>query len=921
MSLRGVTEAISDFLAAATSRPRALSLQGEPGIGKTTVWSEAVDLAVERGFHVLQTRPVESESLVSYGTLAALMASVESTVRDCLPYPQRIAMDRVLTQSEPDDLPIDPRAVGAAFLTVVETLAETRPVLIAIDDTQWVDPSSAQTVSFATRRLSGPAGVLTTVRNDSAGDNGELRLQMREPDAVVRIKLRPLSMSSLQVVLVEELDVRLPRPTLARVHETSGGNPFYAIELAKSIDVEARDSDVVVPSNLTELMCARIGDLSAEAHRLLLTAACLPAPTVELLAYAACSTPLEVIETLADAEDRGIIEIEQNRVRFAHPLLSRVVYSSTTPTCRREIHQRLAKVMHDPEVVARHRALAATEPDTETLRLVDEAAQSARMRGAPAVAAELVELTVTLGDATPDRLIRLADYHFAAGNAGRARALLKGTLDQPTSRSLRVQALSLLGFIAVLDGRAGEAKTLLEQALQEAHADPVWRPHLLIALAFAQMNIGQIDGALATVESVVTEAAERGQAQSLSGFLGARTLLRFINGAGVDDNALQRALRVEDREAGVPLHFRPRLVNALLLAYTGELDRAHLEIREVRRRCIANGEEGELVAVGFNSVIIEIWRGDFAEASLLAEDVAERALGLDGAYPTFIAHTCRAVLAAYTGRVDEARRNVADALAMPQTGDYLASSWPATALGFLELSLGNYSAALTILRPLLSEFEASGRGMEIVSASFVPDAVEAMIGLNYLAEAEPLVDMLEREGRRLDRPWLLAVGARCRGMLFAARGDVDAAGVAIERAVAAHRRLAMPFELARTQLILGQVQRRRRQRNAATTALHAALRTFEELDTPLWADQVRAILDRTTVRPPRRALNPSEQQVAELVTTGMTNRDVAAALSISPKTVEACLSRVYRKLEIRSRAELGRHLFRTAASARDDVGA
>jgi DNA-binding CsgD family transcriptional regulator len=273
-----------------------------------------------------------------------------------------------------------------------------------------------------------------------------------------------------------------------------------------------------------------------------------------------------------------------------------------------------------------------------------------------------------------------------------------------------------------------------------------------------------------------------------------------------------------------------------------------------------------------------------------------------------MAHTCRAVLATYAGRVDEARRNVGDALGSVQGGDYFAMAWPATTLGFLEVSLGNYDAALTTLRPLLSKFEALPRGMEIISASCVPDAIEAMIELGRLEEAEPFVDMLEREGRRLDRPWQLAVGARCRGMLLAAHGDLDAANVATQRALAEHRRLPMPFERARTQLLLGQIQRRQLQK-IASTSLKAALRTFEELNTPLWASRAQMLLDHTSIRPSRSAvLSPTEQRVAELAATGMTNRDVAAALSISPKTVEANLSRVYHKLDIRSRTELGRHI-------------
>ena len=904
--------AISDFLASASVEPVALLVEGEAGIGKTTLWLEAVDQALQRGFHVLSACPAEAESVYGYSSLADLLAGVDARAFDDLPGPQRVAIDRVLLRVEPDDQTVDQRAIGAALLTVVETLAESAPVLLAIDDLQWIDPSSAHAIAFAARRLSARVGMLGASRAELSQGVTSCSLQMPAPDAVRRIRLGPLSLGRLQAVLLERLGRRFPRPTMVKLHEISGGNPFFALELARAMDPEAPGYDVPMPRNLAELVHARISNLAAETHQHLLTAACLQAPTVELVARAARTDPQDVIEQLEDAEDNGIVEIEHNRLRFAHPLLARGVYSSATPTRRRQTHRRLAEVLDDPELTARHLALATTDADRTTLQTLDEAAELARSRGAPAASAELVELAIGLGGDTPERRIRLADYHFAAGTTPRARALLEEAIVQPIPRTLRAHALSLLGVMRVFDEGFAEAQALLQSALAEAPVDPAWRVRMLITLSFAQANIGQIDAALATIEDAVTEAANLGQSNLLGSALGTRAMIGFMSGAGVDTDSLQHALDLEDGEADIPLIFRPCLLNALLLAYSGDLDWAHNEMLEVRRRSIERGEEGELLLVGFNNVMIEIWRGDFAEAALFVEDITERALALEGAFPKFTTHTCRAVLAAYAGRVDEARGNVDDALATAQGGTHFTMAWPATALGFLEVSLGNYDAALTALRPLLSKFQASSRAMEIIAASCVPDAVEAMIALGRLEEAEPFVDMLEGEGRRLDRPWLLAVGGRCRGMLLAARGDVEAANVATQQALMEHRRLTMPFERARTQLVLGQIQRRQRQSSAATKTLKEALQTFEELDTPLWAERAHAALDRANVQGRRTAvLSPSERRVAELAATGMTNRDVAAALSISPKTVEANLSRVYHKLGIRSRAELGRHISQT----------
>jgi DNA-binding CsgD family transcriptional regulator len=257
--------------------------------------------------------------------------------------------------------------------------------------------------------------------------------------------------------------------------------------------------------------------------------------------------------------------------------------------------------------------------------------------------------------------------------------------------------------------------------------------------------------------------------------------------------------------------------------------------------------------------------------------------------------------------VEEVRRDAADALAAARRcGSHRLSEWAIASLGFVEVSLGNYDAALSTFAPLLSVLDQMPRSTEIIAASFVPDAAEAMIGLGRLDDAEKIVNVLESNGDRLDRPWMLAVGARCRAMLLAAAGDVEAASEAAEHALKEHQRLPMPFELARTQLLVGQLQRRRRQREAASATLREALRALEDLRTPLWAERARAELNRASGIRARAELTASERRVAELAATGITNREVAAALFISPKTVEANLSHIYRKLNIHSRAELGR---------------
>jgi DNA-binding NarL/FixJ family response regulator len=274
-----------------------------------------------------------------------------------------------------------------------------------------------------------------------------------------------------------------------------------------------------------------------------------------------------------------------------------------------------------------------------------------------------------------------------------------------------------------------------------------------------------------------------------------------------------------------------------------------------------------------------------------------------------LSRVIRAWLAVFGQREDDARAAIADAIdASKRNGSTWLEEWSLTALGFLETTLGNHAAALNALEPLLARHASMPNSTEIFAASFVPDAVEALTAVGRVDEAAHLADTMESNGRRLGRAWMRAVGARCHSMVLAGVGDTDAALAAAHRAMAEHNLVPMPFERARTQLFLGQLADRRNTEDSAA-AVRAALTTFERLGTPLWADRARAELTRAeAARRPPAGLSTAEQRVAELAATGRTNRDVAAALYISPKTVEATLARVYRKLGIKSRGELGRRI-------------
>jgi DNA-binding NarL/FixJ family response regulator len=294
----------------------------------------------------------------------------------------------------------------------------------------------------------------------------------------------------------------------------------------------------------------------------------------------------------------------------------------------------------------------------------------------------------------------------------------------------------------------------------------------------------------------------------------------------------------------------------------------------------------------------------------------ERAEMLGGDHMAITAYTARAVVGAYTGREREARADARAAINLAnRCGSTRLADLPLMALGFLEVSLGNYSDALSHLQPLIARLETLPN-TEIVTAAFIPDAVEAMIATDRVSEVEPLIAALEHDGRRLDRTWMLAAGKRCRSMWLAAQGDVEAATSMAQQAMAVHARLPMPFESARTQLLLGQLQRRGRLGEAATASLSAASSAFESMGTPLWLKRTQDELVSARVnRSGDQRLTPSQRRIAELAASGMTNRDVAAALFISLKTVEAGLTSVYRKLGITSRTDLGNRMNQLNADA------
>ena len=902
--------AVDDLLSSAEFRPSGLVIAGEPGIGKTTLWLTGVARARERGFRVLTTRADQAESVLSHAAVADLLRDVEPEVLDALPAIQRIALDRVLLRRGGEGPPTDHRVSGSALAAIVSALTAARPVLLAIDDVQWLDASSLAVIAFAAQRLSGRVGILVTGRAYPCEPDPAEWLRLRAPHAVDRLRVRPLSLGALYAAIFERFGKAFPRPTMVQIAQISGGNPFYAVELARAVDARTVDDgstaeDAALPRTLADLVRLRTEHFCGDTGVILLAACSVPDATIDLLANVTQLPAARVAELLGQPEREGIVAIDGDRVSFAHPILARGVYAQAGPARRRRMHRTLAMVTTNPELRARHLALSAASADPATLSALDEAAAAAAARGAAAVAADLYGLAIGLGGGTPARLLSAAEQHLRSGDTRRAANTLGAAITEVGRGPLLADALILLGATRMAEHDYAGALSPLTEAADEAGD----RLDLLVRAQLAQSRAltmtGRHEDASRQAHLAVVNAERFGTPKLISQALALLVMLECARGAVRDESAMSRALRLEaaDPDVGAPL--RASVANAVTMGWAGRLDEALAGLMAARRHCADIGSDQDQMYVSGHLAVVYLGLGRYSVAAELAEDTLRRGEHFGGGHRMIIARAQRALAFSYLGREGAAREEVRVAIAgTRQCGARFLELWPRLALGFLEVSLGNFAEALRALEPFLVGADGT-KAYDVLLASHLPDAVEAMVAVGRLDEAVSLVEAMERSGARVDRLWTLAVGARCRGMLLAADGDLAGAEEVLYRAVTHHDRLPMPFERARTQLLLGQVLRRRRRKKLAVAVLLEARDAFCDLGTPVWADRARAELTRMhEARADHLDLTPSELRVARLAATGMSTKDIAFELFISPKTVEHNLGSVYRKLAVRTRAEL-----------------
>jgi len=897
---------LEDFLERKAGAPSALVLSGEAGIGKTELWEAGLERARARGTRVLAHRAVEAEAVLSFAGIAELLCPVAADMLPRLGALRRRALEAALMIEGSDgDGVVEPRAVALAVLDVLTALADDTPVLVAVDDFQWLDRPSAQALLFALRRRRDESiGALFTVRGEARDVDRDL--------AADGLSVGPLAPAVLFQILKQRLGLELSPPQLSALCELTGGNPFFALEIGRELSLAppAAGRALPVPGSLRETVGAGLARLPPAGRDVLLLVSALARPTVEAL-VAAHGERAEVLEALEQAVRTGVVELDSERVRFVHPLLAAACYEDATPWQRREAHARLAALADDDEERARHLALAAEGPDAAVAAALDAAALHALGRGAPAAAAELSEIAAVLtppGDPSARRRRRLAasEAHRLSGDRDRARAILDELLAEAPPGEQRADVLFTLARV-----RRADLPTLArwcESALEEAGDDHRRAAEILVYLSWVRLLEGGVRDALASARAALRHAEHAGVDELLARAI-ARVAMAETWTLEITPGLLERGVAIEQTLARrLEFHESPSVTHARRLMCLSDFDSARPLLADADDRAKATGDEGTRAHVLFHRFQVEWFTGRWAKADQLANDALELADQLRDDQYRVIALYARALLDAHLGRIEAARTGASGALAIADAvSDALFAVQIRTVLGFLALSDGDVAAADRELRDLPAWLYSNG-WREPTDFAWA-NAIEAMIGAGDLPAAETWLERYEDLAACSMSPWALATAARSRGLLCEARGDIEGAREALERALAEHARMDCPFERGRTLLAAGSIRRRAREKRAARETLEEAHQIFDGLGARLWAGRVRDELTRISGRRATTTeLTTTETRLAALAGEGLSNREIASALHISVHTVESHLTRIYRKLDIRSRAALGPRL-------------
>ena len=895
---------VTTFLAAAASAPAVLTIEGEAGIGKTTLAAYGLDQARAAGAVVLASHPTAAETSMTFAGLTDLLAEVSDEAFEGLPTPQRHALAVAALREVASGSPPDERAIGTALQTLLANLTASGPVVVVLDDAQWLDAATAKVVGFALRRIADvPVGVLVSRRSGVSGGFG-FADATPGPCWSAAMQLQGISAAAIFHVVRGQLGITLAHPVLAQITESSRGNPLIALELAR-VDVNTS----ALPESLQDLFRSRLSRLSLGAREALLATACVPRPTTGRL------SELGLEEHLDEAEAADVVRLIGDRIEFAHPLLSAAAIDLATGPARRAMYQRLAETARDPEETAHHRALANPGPDEDVAAALSAAAEASFLRGASSSAADLAALALARtadgeGLAAWTRRVRAAELSYTSGDASEAAALLVGIEEECPPGAVRGRGWLALTQVAYHTSSIHRALECASLALADADDDPQLRANALLSMAaLTSNNADQV-----TYSGMARRCLEDSGIDEpglLAWALSEDVSARFKAGDGLDLEALDRALVVERSGRSWSSDDQVAAVRPVLLKWADRHQDALDALAELEARAAEDGNEGILpYALGHRSSTL-LRMGRYVEAEAVATEQLFQAEATGQSAQRVQALHNLSVVDAHAGRLDlaVARANEVLAWAEQEQDPWLEMS-AAGVLGFVALTSERASDAC-------SWFERWQRAT--VDAAVIDpgisrhhgDQIEALISMGEIDKAAELTEHLSAVASRSGRVSAAAVTARCRALLAAnSLHHANAVGH-LDEALRLMAQVDLPFELARTFLVKGIVHRRSKEKRLAREALTESEAAFRRLGAEAWASRASAELARVGSRPAASLdLSETERRIAQLVATGLTNRQVAEQAFISPKTVEANLAKIYRKLGISSRAELGAHMAR-----------
>ncbi len=870
---------------ARAGRSGALVLRGEAGIGKTALLEAA---AATDGLLCLRARGLETESEIGFSALHDVLGPVIDGLAE-LPAPQSDAIAAALSIGPP--APTEQLAICAAVVGLLAIASRRLPVLVIVDDAHLLDRASADALGFAARRLRDDRiGMVFAVRD------GERSAFVA--DGIPELRLDALDEGSADALL-DRRSTHLTSEARSYVLSLARGNPLAILELPIPADAG--------PSEPAVLEALPAGGLLARAFGRRIEG--LPPPTRTALAVAAASddddlrTVLAACRTLAigadafaSAEEAGVIAVGNDRLTFRHPLVRAAAYAEAPPAMRRDAHRALAAALVDGQTEERwawHRALAAVGSDEPAAGALEAIAGRSRSTSSRARALERAARLSPPGSARLRRLVAAALAAEEAGSLALAEALATEAREAATDTARVAEIDHLLGRVWTRLGQTERAvEVLTSGAVLVASHDPD-RAALMLADA-VEAAIDDLDRA----EVIAAEAVRLLRPGSP-----AEQLVRLRRGdihgwrgeAELASASWRRSADLADPDDPWSLRLAAEaLFSAGLDVQAAGIARSAVELARERNALNALTQSLEFLAQA------EARRGDLRNGLDFAIEELDLVVALGQTREERFACVLAAWLEAGLGLEEPCRAHAARAAEL-EAG--MGWNRPVSdALGVLELALGRADRAIEHFERVLVDPSRIGADA-IAPRSWVPAYVDALVRVGRSADARSVAlayaDVAERSGLPLG----LALARRCLGLANASVDD-------LETAIAELAEMPDPYEEARTRLCLGEMLRRRGKRAAASEMLLLALKTFEQVGAQAWAERARSELSVTGVTVHRASppslgeLTPQERNVARLVATGLTNREIAERLFVTTNTVETHLRHIFQKLDVTSRTQV-----------------